>query len=182
MKEGFSVKLGGEFSRTHRPFTSWGGFPIRQHELMIYFVDVQLKDIFEQGKDFLWIPPIACLRCRHYRVWGHGFVPRFFDGFVSCLYLKCYRCPQCRCVMTTRPETHFSRIRCRKETIRVLINFRITTGRWLPSSLSLPRMRHWLANLARQTVAHLTDAWKEGPIAAFDRLLGMSRVPVSRSI
>src|ERR1700676_4007029 len=151
-------------------------------DLMIYFVAVQLKDIFEQGKDFPWVRPAACLNCNHFRIWGHVFVPRFFDGFVSCLYLKCYRCPQCRCVMTSRPDTHFSRIRCCKETIRALLAHRLTTGRWSPSSLPPSRMRHWLTSLARQTLAHLTDAWKEGPIAAFDRLLGMGYVPVSRSM
>lgn len=169
-------------SRTHRPFTYWGDSPYYKQGSMIDFVAVQLKYIFEQGKDFPWVRPVACLRCRHSKVWGHGFVPRFFDGFVLCLYMKCYRCPLCRCVMTSRPDTHFNRIRCCKETIRALLALRITTGRWLPSSLPPPRMRHWLTNLKRQTLAHLTDTWKDGPIAAFDCLLGMGHVPVSRFI
>jgi hypothetical protein len=147
---------------------------------MIDFVAVQLKEIFEQGKNFKWVRPAACLKCHHYKVWGHGFVPRFFDGFVFCLYMKCYRCPLCRCVMTSRPDTHFSRIRCCKETIRTLLALRITTGRWQPSSLPSSRMRHWMANLARQATARLTETWKEGLIAAFDRLLDIGRVPVSR--
>ena len=169
-------------SRTHRPFTSWGDSPYYKRGSMIYFVAVQLKDIFEQGKDFSWIPPVACLRCNHYKVWGHGFVPRYFDGFVSCLYMKCYRCPLCHCVMTSRPDTHFSRILCCKKTIRALLALRITIGHWPPSSLPPPRMRHWLVNLARQTIAHLTDTWKGGPIAAFEHLLDMGHVPVSQSI
>ena len=174
--------MGGEFSRTHRPFASWGGSPYYKREFMIYFVAVILKDIFEQGKDFQWIHPAACLNCNHYKVWGHGFVPRYFDGFAGCLYMKCYRCSQCRCVMTSRPDTHFSRILCCKETIRTLLALRITTGRWLCSFLSLPRMRHWLANLKRHALAHLADSWKEGLIAAFDRLLDMRFVPASRSM
>ena len=149
---------------------------------MIYFVEFLLKDIFEQGKDFQWTRPAACLNCNHYMVWGHGFVPRYFDGFVGCLYMKCYRCPLCRCVMTSRPDTHFTRIQCCKETIRALLALRITTGHWLCSSLSLPRMRHWLANLKRHTLAHLTSSWKEGMIAAFDTLVAMRCVPVSRSM
>ncbi len=149
---------------------------------MIYFVEVLLKDIFEQGKDFQWIRPATCLYCKHYKVWGHGFVPRYFDGFASRLYMKCYRCPLCHCVMTSRPDTHFSRILCCKETIRILLALRITTGRWLCSSLSLPRMRHWLANLKRQTLAQLASSWKEGLIAAFDHLIAMRIVPVSRSM
>lgn len=149
---------------------------------MIVFVAVQLKDIFAQGKDFPWVCPAACLKCHHYKVWGHGFVPRFFDGFVDCLYMKCYRCPLCSCVMTSRPDTHFSRIRCCKETLCALLVLRITTGRWPASSLLPSRMRHWLANLKRNALAHLTSSWNEGLIAAFDRLLDMRFVPVSRSM
>lgn len=174
--------MGGEFSRTHRPFASWGDSPYYKRDFMIYFVTVLLKDIFDHGKDFPWVRPAACLNCDHYMVWGHGFVPRYFDEFVDCLYMKCYRCPLCRCVMTSRPDTHFSRIRCCKETIRTLLALRITTGCWFRSSLSLPRMRHWLANLKRQVLAHLTDSWKEGLVYGFDRLLDMRFVPVSRSM
>ena len=90
---------------------------------MIDFVAVQLKDIFEQGKDYRWIRPAACLNCNHYMVWGHGFVPRYFDGFVGCLYMKCYRCPLCCCVMTSRPDRRCVDVRrsfataCRKAGI-----------------------------------------------------------------
>jgi hypothetical protein len=84
--------------------------------------------------------------------------------------------------MTSRPDTHFSRILCCKETIRALLAFRITTGRWLSSSLPPPRMRHWLANIKRQTLAHLTSTWKEGLIASFAALIAMRIVPVSRSM
>ncbi len=147
---------------------------------MIYFVESILKDIFEQGKGFPWIRPAACLSCNHYMVWGHGFVPRYFDGFAGSLFMKCYRCPLCGCVMTCRPDTHFTRIQCSKETIRTLLTLRIMTGHWPCSSLSLPRMRHWLANLKRQALARLTETWKEVLIAAFDCLLDMRFVPVSR--
>ena len=156
--------------------------PYYKRGSMIDFVAVQLKDIFEQGKDYRWIRPAACLNCNHYMVWGHGFVPRFFDGFVSCLYMKCYRCPLCRCVITSRPDTHFSRILCCKETIRTLLALRITTGRWPTSSVLPSRMRYWLTNLKRQTLARLTSFWKEGLIAAFDHVLDMRFVPVSRSM
>jgi hypothetical protein len=43
-------------------------------------------------------------------------------------------------------------------------------------------MRHWLANLKRQAIAHLTDTWKDGLLASFDRLLAIGCVPVSRSM
>jgi hypothetical protein len=43
-------------------------------------------------------------------------------------------------------------------------------------------MRHWLRNLKKQARAHLTERWKAGLIAAFDRLMELGKTPVSRAI
>lgn len=149
---------------------------------MIYFVSVLLKDIFEQGKNYPWVKPEVCPECGHYRVWGHGFTTRYFDGFPSCLYLKCYRCPNCRCVVTLRPDTHFSGIRSCKATIRSHLEQRLNTGRWPRSTLSRSCSRHWLANLKRQVFVHLGRDWKGGLLSAFDWLLSMGMPPVGRLI
>jgi len=53
--------------------------------------------------------------------------------------------------------------------------------RWPPGSAG-SRQRHWLCNLKRQIKAHLTEEWKDGLVAAFDRLVTLGRIPVSRSI
>lgn len=150
--------------------------------LMIYFVSVLLKDILEQGKNYPWERPAACPECSHYKVWGHGFTARYFHGFPYCLYLKCYRCPKCRCVITLRPDTHFTRIRSSRETIRSHLEQRLNKGCWPSSTLSRPCLRHWFTNLARQTLAHLTDSWKEGLMSAFDRLAAVGMTPVGRII
>lgn len=149
---------------------------------MIYFVSVVLKDIFEQGKNYPWEKPEVCPECGHYKIWGHGFTTRYFRGFPRCLYLKCYRCPGCRHVITLRPDTHFSRIRSPRETIRSHLQQRQDKGRWPRSTLSRSCLRHWLANLSRQMVAHLGCHWKEGLLAAFDRLVTLGKTPVSRLI
>lgn len=148
---------------------------------MIYSVFVNLKDIYEQGKDYPWERPGACLRCNHYKVWGHGFVERFFHGFAFSLYLRCYRCPNCGCVISLRPDTHFRRVRTGKEEICSHLLHRLTHGRWPPSNLPRSRLRHWLANLKRQTLAYLTNTWEAGLSAAFERLTAMGLVPVSRT-
>jgi len=147
---------------------------------MIYPVSVQLKDIFELGKDYPWELPKSCPRCGHYRVWGHGFVSRYFQGFSSSLYLKCGRCPECGCVVTLRPDTHFPRIRTAIEVIRSHLAERLTTARWPCSDLPRSRLRHWLANLSRQCCALLTNSWRQGLPAAFDHLVARGLVPVSR--
>ena len=159
-----------------------GSMPQTSANDMIYFVSVQLKNIFEQGKNYPWVKPEICPACGHYKVWGHGFTARYFRGFPRCLYLKCYRCPGCLRIITLRPDTHFSRLRSSRETIRSHLEQRQAKGRWPRSSLSRSCLRHWLANLTRQTSVHLGCDWQGGFVAAFDWLIAMGKTPVSRII
>lgn len=159
-----------------------GGCPPKHEIYMICFVRVVLKDIFEQGKDYSWQRPGICPECNNYKLHGHGFAARYFQGFASCLYLKCYRCPGCHIVITLRPDSHFSRIRSSKEEIRSHLSHRLRECRWPGSLLSRSSLRHWLANLTKQILAHLGKDWGAGPMAAFDRLLAAGVTPVSRVI
>lgn len=147
---------------------------------MIWNVPALLKDIFAQGRHFPWPRPDGCPRCHSVRLWGHGFVGRYFDGFATCLLLKCYRCPDCGCVITLRPDSHFPRIRSAKQTIRAHLAHRLDSGRWPPSCVPRPRLRHWLVHLMRRVQAHLSCGWKEGIMAGFERLLTLGVVPVGR--
>ena len=151
----------------------------RRH--MIIFVSVVLKKIFEQGRAYAWERPATCCRCNHYKVWSHGFVERLFDGFDTSALLKCYRCPNCGCVITLRPDSHFTRIQTSKETIRSSLYCRLETGRWPPGT-SFPRQRHWLKNLRRRIKALLTEVWSHGEIAAFDYFISIDQTPVGSSI
>ena len=54
------------------------GFADPKEVFMILTVCVKLKDIFEQGRNFNWIKPKRCPRCRSVRIWGHGFVTAYF--------------------------------------------------------------------------------------------------------
>lgn len=147
---------------------------------MIWHVAVSLKTIFELGRDYPWKRPGTCLRCGDPRVWGHGFVPRYFDGFSTCLLMKCYRCPECRCVITARPAGYFRHIRCSIATIRSHLRQRLSSGRWPPSSLSRSRLRHWLAHLKCQVQAHLSCTWRQRLWAGFEELCIRGRIPVAR--
>jgi len=147
---------------------------------MIYFVAVLLKDIFALGKDYPWERPASCPCCGHYRLWGHGYAPRYFRGFSSCLFLKCYRCSSCNCVLTLRPDSHFSRIRTDKDTIRRHIEHRQTIGHWPRSDLLRSSLRYWWRNLIRQTFAFLDNNWCKGLPAAFDHLTALCKTPVGK--
>jgi hypothetical protein len=41
-------------------------------------------------------------------------------------------------------------------------------------------LRYWLANLKRQTLARLTNAWTQGLWAGFEELLLRGLIPVGR--
>jgi len=156
-----------------------GGIAPQHVSPMICFVCVVLKDIFQQGKDFPWQRPEGCPRCDHHKLHGHGFAARYFQGFASCLYLKCYRCPGCHLVITLRPDSHFSRIQSSKEEIRSHLAHRLNEGWWPRSSLPRTSLRRWLANLTRQTLARLGKDWGSGLMAAFDHLVAAGMTPVS---
>lgn len=174
-------KNGREVLQNFPPQTDPDGSHSKKNNMMIAFVSVVLKEILELGRDYKWKRPATCPRCNHYKVWSHGYVPRLFDGFDTVLLLKCYRCPNCGCVITLRPDTHFPRIQASVETIRSSLQRRIETGRW-PPDLSRPRQRHWFRNLKRRIAARLTNTWTQGIIAAFDHFVAGGQVPVSNSI
>ena len=152
------------------------GFIPSNNTPMIYFVSVVLKDIFTLGKDYPWERPAQCPRCGHYRLWGHGFVFRFFRGFSTSLFLKCYRCPSCCCVLTLRPDSHFPRIRTSKALIRDHLAHREEYCHWPRSDLHRSNLRYWWNNLLRRTAAFLDNRFCESFMTAFDQL----PAPVSR--
>ncbi len=43
------------------------------------------------------------------RLWGHGYVTRYFDDTVEPLWVKRWRCVECGAVHTLRPHTHWRR-------------------------------------------------------------------------
>lgn len=146
---------------------------------MICAVTADLKKIHQKGRFYPWVRPACCPRCQNWRVWGHGFVERYFDGFVEALPLKCYRCPGCGCVITLRPDSHFPRIRAPISLIRSHLFHRLETCRWPASSFSRSRLRHWLVHLRCRVKAFLTEAWEGGLRGGFEALLSLGQIPVA---
>lgn len=148
---------------------------------MIIFVCVNLKKIFKKQREYVWPRLDRCPRCGLSKLWGHGFVLAYFDGFSGGVYLRRYRCPECRCVVRLRPVGYFVRIQAAIETIRESIGQRIRTGRW-PVGLSRARQGHWLRALMRNAIAYFGNAGKGRLLEAFDRLVDLGIIPVSRAI
>ena len=123
---------------------------------MIIFVSVCIKEIVAKGRDFPWPRPDECPRCNGRRIWGHGFVPAFFDGYSCQVFLRRYRCPDCHCVLRLRPLGYFKRFQAPIEKIRSSIAFRLQNRRW-PPSLSRARQGHWLRSLGTEKLWLILD-------------------------
>ncbi len=150
-------------------------------ELMILSVVVGLKEIYEKGRDFLWPRPEVCPCCKARKPWGHGFVMAYFDGFASGLLLRRYRCPHCGCVIRLKPRGYFDRFQSPIETIRVAISG-LVEKEPSHSGVSRTRQAHWFKALKRKATAYFGDPFRDHPLAAFDRLIEMGKIPVGRAI
>ena len=150
--------------------------------MMITFLVLDLNRIARSSRDYPWPEPGGCARCHHPKLWGHGFVRMIFDGFGQALEMRRYRCPKCGCIVRVRPSGYLPHHQSPVVTIRAALSCRIRTGRWPPGYVT-NRARHWLASLKRHAVA----VWGIMPgiddlMVAFDRLVAMGRVPVSRAV
>ena len=172
---------GSEFKGNSTAPLATGTVHPQRVEQMILPVEVNLKEIEEKGRDYQWIRPQLCLHCRGSHLWGHGFVESWFDGYARALLLRRYRCPVCGCVIKLKPRGYFKRFQATVAMIYFQIARRLKSGKW-PAGYSRSRCRHWLKALKRQTMAHLGIEWMNHLPQAFDRLIEMGKVPVSRCI
>ena len=98
---------------------------------MIIFVAASLKEIFRLKTQFPWPRPEMCKRCQSSRVWKHGFVIAYFDGFSKGILIRRFRCDDCRCVMRMRPAGYFPRFQASIETIRSSLSHKILRKTYL---------------------------------------------------
>jgi len=49
--------------------------------LIIHYSTVNVKDVFQQGKDYPWPRLKKCPNCQGKRLWRQGYVPRYFAEF-----------------------------------------------------------------------------------------------------
>jgi hypothetical protein len=151
----------------------------RKVRTMILSVCAKLKDIYEQGRNFKWSKPDRCKRCGSLRVWGHGFVVAYFDGFMGCFYLRRFRCPDCNCVMRMKPEGYFSRFHASIDVIDTCLKGRLRFGRWAPY-IGKSRQRHWLSALKKKTMSWFGVG--KDLMTAFFELMVKGVIPVSRGM
>ena len=109
---------------------------------LILYLSVNLIDLPTLGKAYRWPRPSRCPRCRGLRLWGHGYVRRFFDGVDTALWMKRWRCPECGAVHTMRPETHWRGFWAERTTILASLESKESGRRWLPHPCR-ERQQYW---------------------------------------
>ena len=100
-------------------------------------------------------------------------------GFTDALNMRRYRCPKCGCIIRLRPKGFLSRHQTETSKIRQMLAHRLSTGGW-PAGCVTNRARHWLRALKRNALA--VFGLIDDPLAAFDRVIDMGRIPVSRAV
>ena len=105
--------------------------PSTNSDPLILYFSVDVKRLVAEGKDFTWPRPAQCPRCKGRRLWGHGYVRRYFEGFIQGVWIKRYRCPDCRAVHTLRPQEYYRGFHYSVLTILFSLLNKIIEGRWL---------------------------------------------------
>lgn len=165
------------------PTQSLCRFGPRYGSLSLFFM-MCVKEIFRLGRQYPFPRPESCLRegCGSSRIWGHGFVLLYFDGYADPLLFRRWRCPDCGCVYTIRPAGYWPRQHTLIETITQSLSYRIRHGFW-DKALGLTRQRqgHWLHALRDNIKIRLGMSFSRGMMAGFHELVLVPMVPVVRT-
>ena len=146
---------------------------------MIIYIFIDVKEIFKLGKTYPWVKPDSCPVCAGIRLWGHGYVERYFEGFIEKLWLKRYRCPECKSVHIMRPELFWPRFHYRVPTILSSLRNKVKFNRWLPD-ISRQNQQYWFKGLNKQLAYHYP--YLRAPTLRFINLLHKQQIILSSHI
>jgi hypothetical protein len=166
------------------PFSPGRGYAPRASEaqVLILFVDLCVKRLVELGRKYQWQRPERCPKCQGVRVWGHGYVTAYFDEAGSQgVFLKRYRCGECRVVIRLRPSGYWRRIQAAVAAVHQCVLHRLEKGRW-PPGCNAARGRHWLRALKRQVRTRLGMSYAERIAEGFSELVRRGVCAVSRAV
>ena len=122
-------------------------------------LSIKLLLLFSLGKKYPWKKPLRCPRCASPRLWGHGFVSRYFFGFSKALWIKRYRCPDCSHVFPLRPSEFYPGFQYPRTVIIACIIYFAVTGR--RSSLVSRQLQYY---------------WTQGAVLQANRFSNVSRL------
>jgi len=145
---------------------------------------INVKEVFRLGRKYPFPRPQSCLRreCRSTRIWGHGFVLRYFDECPGYVELRRWRCADCGCVYLIRPFGYWPRHHVPIRTVLKSLCHRLLCGFWDKTlGLSRQRQRHWLMALRKNILTYLGLDFAAEVMLGFHMLVPVLMVPVIRS-
>jgi hypothetical protein len=116
---------------------------------LILYLSVDFTELQDCGKEYRWKRPRRCFHCEGTRIWGHGYVERFFDGVPATVWMKRWRCPDCATVYTVRPHTHWRGFWASQATILSSLVTKESEHRWL-TMVGRERQQYWWRGLRIQ--------------------------------
>ena len=121
----------------------------KQTSKVILYFELNVNEIFRQGKNYAWPRPGECPKCGSCRLWGHGYVQRYFEGFECGLWLKRYRCDDCNGVHTIRPKKYWRRFQASIKTIVESLCKKLSENQWQAGS-SRQKQQYWFRGFKKQ--------------------------------
>ena len=103
---------------------------------LVLYAAVAVKELRDLGRQYPWQRPTHCPSCRSDRLWGHGFVPRYFEPYHEAFIIKRYRCPDCNAVHTLRPKPYAQGCRYPLVVMLQCLMSKVESDHW---SNALPR-------------------------------------------
>jgi len=145
---------------------------------VVLHVSIDVKQLYELGKEYPWPRPKRCYSCQSSRIWGHGYVQRYFEGYIRPFWIKRYRCPDCRTVYTLRPDLFCMRFRYPLRIILYSLITKILCLRFIPS---IPRQnqQYWYKGLIFQ--ASRTHNVPSPDMLALKDIVSCNIIPASHS-
>lgn len=149
---------------------------------MLLFFMGRIKELFERGREYAFPRPSRCLKegCGSGRIWSHGYVDGYFEGYETAFCLKRYVCADCGCVYRLRPFGYWPRHHVPVRVIFDSLCHRIRNGVWGFRQFSRQRQGHWLRALVRNIKTHLGLSFGGELLDGFYELLAVGKVPVKR--
>jgi hypothetical protein len=153
--------------------------PVGCYLLLVLHVPVNVKSLVELGKRYPWPRPPRCLSCGSPRIWGHGYVRRYFEGFIHPLWVKRLRCPDCRTVYTLRPDLFYRGFLYSVTMILSSLMAKMVDGRWL-SSIPRQNQQYWFKGLRLQAQRFETVPFPD--MDTLQEIIARGFIPVSHSL
>lgn len=114
---------------------------------MILTIQIDLNSLSLEGKKYKWKKPAGCKFCDG-RLWGHGFLKRYIEGFKEFLFLKRFICKLCNKTITLTPKDYPKYYSTTLTKIIETLKYRLLNLKWPPwPCINRQRSGHWLVAL-----------------------------------